>query len=43
MPLIKGLVILTLWTNVTSLMPKRLPNGKPYKYTANQEDRTSAI
>ena len=43
MPLIKGLVILTLWCNVTSLMPKRLPNGKPYKYTANQEDRTSDL
>ena len=25
------------------LMPKRLPNGKPYKYTANTEDRSSDL
>ena len=25
------------------LMPKRLPNGKPYKYTANSQDRSSDL
>ena len=26
-----------------ALMPKRLPNGKPYKYTANTKDRSSDL
>tara|TARA_X000001036_G_C20687474_1_gene808213 strand:+ start:3188 stop:3790 length:603 start_codon:yes stop_codon:yes gene_type:complete len=29
--------------HTSSLMPKRLPNGKPYKYTANIQDRTSDL
>ena len=36
-------ILCYLFCYVSSLMPKRLPNGKPYKYTANIQDRTSDL
>ncbi len=43
----RTLLILSVLLGIPSLhvalMPKRLPSGKPYKYTANTEDRSSDL
>ena len=41
--LFKTTILCYLMCLTSSLMPKRLPNGKPYKYTANIQDRTSDL
>ncbi len=41
--LFKTTILCYLMYHTSSLMPKRLPNGKPYKYTANIQDRTSDL
>ena len=41
---IYSLLILCLNLSLSmTLMPKRLPNGKPYKYKANMQDRSSDL
>ena len=39
----KQLVLCLLPSLPVALMPKRLPNGKPYKYTVNIQDRSSDL
>ena len=44
MKIISKLMVLCMIPSLHfALMPKRLPNGKPYKYTANTEDRSSDL
>ena len=44
MKIISKLMVLCMIPSLHfALMPKRLPNGKPYKYTANTQDRSSDL